>query len=72
MSCSVIVYGSGGTSADRLEGFRITGGTGLRRTVGIFEAVAGGGIFLLGSSPVITNNEIVNNPLSDSDGPPQH
>ena len=72
LTCSVIVYGSGGTSADRLEGFRITGGTGLRRTVGTFEAVAGGGIFLLGSSPVITNNEIVSNALSHSDGPPQH
>ena len=72
LTCSVVVFGSDSLSTDRLEGLRLTGGTGLRRTVGTLEAVAGAGIFVFGSSPVITNNEIVNNTMSHADTPPNH
>jgi hypothetical protein len=67
MTCSTVVYGSGPTPADRLEGFRITGGTGLFRDFGVGtppNAVAGGAIFIFNSSPTITMNEIVDNSLS--------
>ena len=69
LACSAVVFGSGGTRADRLEGFRITGGSGLYRE---FEggtppsAVAGGGVFVFDSSPTITNNQIVGNRLAHS------
>ena len=69
LSCSVVVYGSGPTNADRLEGFTLTGGAGLFRDFGGGsppDAVAGAGIFIFNSEPTITNNEIVNNTLSDS------
>ena len=61
--CSAVVYGSGSTVSDRLEGFRITGGTGLFRNFGTSTAVAGAGVFVFNSSPTITNNEIVTNTL---------
>ena len=67
LTCSTVVYGSGSTPADRLEGFRIVGGTGLYRDFGAgtpSNALAGGGIFVFTSSPTITNNEIVGNFLS--------
>ncbi len=62
-SCSAVVYGSGSTPADRLEGFTITGGAGLERNPGTNDFVAGGGIFIFASSPTITRNEIVGNIL---------
>jgi hypothetical protein len=69
LTCSTVVYGSGSTSADRLEGFRITGGSGLFRDYGSGDpanAVTGGGVFIFNSSPTITNNEIVDNVLFSS------
>ncbi len=68
LTCSVVVYGSGPTAADRLEGFFITGGSGLFRTVSISgnTAVTGGGIFIYNSEPTITNNEIASNTLYSS------
>jgi hypothetical protein len=65
--CSAVVYGSGSTPADRLEGLRITGGTGFLRSANGVDFVAGGGIFLFNSSPTITNNEIVSNVMASSD-----
>jgi hypothetical protein len=65
-SCSTVVFGSGPTPADALDGFTIRGGTGLFRDFmgGIPpNAVAGGGIFIFNSSPTITNNEIIDNTL---------
>ncbi|HXV75680.1 MAG TPA: right-handed parallel beta-helix repeat-containing protein, partial [Candidatus Polarisedimenticolaceae bacterium] len=67
LSCSAVVWGQGATNDDRLEGFRITGGSGLFRDFGGGDppdALAGGGIFVFDSSPTITNNEIVDNALS--------
>jgi len=64
LTCSAVVYGSGSTNLDRLEGFRITGGAGTFRDFGgSGTAVAGGGILVFNSSPTITNNEIVDNVL---------
>jgi parallel beta-helix repeat protein len=64
LTCAAVVFPSGVTSADRLEGFRITGGSGLLRELGAEDAVAGGGVFVFDGSPTITNNEIVDNVLS--------
>jgi hypothetical protein len=56
--------GGGSTNADRLEGFRITGGRGIRQTCGgTCDAQAGGGLFILNSSPTITRNTISGNVL---------
>ncbi|HKQ60250.1 MAG TPA: thrombospondin type 3 repeat-containing protein, partial [Candidatus Polarisedimenticolaceae bacterium] len=69
LTCSAVVYGSGATTADRLAGFRITGGAGLFRDFGSAvppNAVTGGGIFVFNSSPTITNNQIVGNVLSNA------
>jgi len=68
LTCAVVVYGSGVTNSERLEGFHITGGSGLFRTyAGSGEtAVTGGGVFVYNSSPTITNNEISNNDLYSS------
>lgn len=69
LTCSTVVYGSGSTPADRLEGFRIIGGEGLYRIFmdgDVPHAVAGGGVFIFGSSPTITRNEIVDNVLSST------
>ncbi len=67
LNCSVVVFGSGSTIDDRLEGFRITGGSGLFRDLGNGRtAVAGGGLFIFGSSPTITNNEILGNVLTSN------
>ena len=68
LTCSTIVFGSGFSAADRLEGFRITGGAGLFRdfAAGFDDLTAGGGIFLFNSSPTITNNEIVGNVIGGS------
>ncbi|HXV76233.1 MAG TPA: thrombospondin type 3 repeat-containing protein [Candidatus Polarisedimenticolaceae bacterium] len=68
LTCSTVVWGAGATPADRLEGFRITGGGGLFREFGGGDppvALAGGGIFVFSSSPTITNNEILANALSN-------
>jgi Thrombospondin type 3 repeat len=68
LTCSTVVFPSGGTNADRLEGFRIEGGAGLFRTFGSGtppNALAGGGVFVFDSSPTITNNVIVDNVLSN-------
>ena len=68
--CSTVlvssINGVGATRADRLEGFRITGGSGTFRdfTNPLPDFVVGGGVFIFGaSSPTITNNEIVGNVL---------
>jgi len=66
LTCAVVVFPAGVTIADRLEGFRITGGTGLFRELGAEDAVAGAGVFVFDGSPTITNNEIVGNVLSSS------
>ena len=66
--CSVVVYGSGPTNADRLEGFTLTGGSGLFRDFGGAtppNAITGAGVFIFNSEPTITNNEIVNNVLTN-------
>jgi hypothetical protein len=65
-SCSAVVYGTGHTTADRLEGFTITGGAGLFRQVAGSEFVAGGAVFMLRSSPTITNNYVIDNVMSSS------
>ena len=69
LTCSAVVYGAGSTQADRLEGFRITGGAGLFRDFGGGtppDAVTGAGVFIFNSSPTITNNEIASNVLASS------
>lgn len=69
LTCSAVVYGSGSTQSDRLEGFRITGGAGLFRDFGEGDppdAVTGAGVFIYDSSPTITNNEIASNVLASS------
>ncbi len=56
--------GGGATNADRLEGFTLTGGRGIRQTCGgTCDAQAGGGVFILNSSPTITRNTITGNVL---------
>ena len=69
LTCSTVVYGIGSQQSDRLEGFRIIGGSGLfREFVGadVPNAAAGGGVFIFGSSPTITNNEIVDNDIAST------
>ena len=66
LTCSVVVYGTGVTPTDRLEGFHITGGDGLFRDFGTLTAVAGGGVFVFNGAPTITNNEIVDNTLASN------
>jgi len=66
LTCATVVFGSGPTLADHLEGFTIRGGSGLFRNFGIGtppDALAGGGVFIFNSSPTITNNEIIDNIL---------
>ena len=54
----------GSTSADRLEGLRITGGKGTPlRFSDNTPYLAGGGILVRGASPTITNNQILDNVL---------
>jgi hypothetical protein len=56
--------GGGSTNADRLEGFTISGGRGIRQLCGdTCNAQAGGGLFILNSSPTITRNTISGNEL---------
>jgi hypothetical protein len=56
--------GGGSTNADRLEGFTITGGKGIHQMCsGTCNAQAGGGVFILNSSPTITRNTITGNVL---------
>src|SRR6185436_12656196 len=58
------VSGVGATPADRLAGFRITGGAGTVRAFSDGTPfVAGGGIFVRNSSPTITENQILGNAL---------
>jgi len=66
--CAVAYFPTGSsTNAERLEGFRLTGGGGLNQTCsGGCDVRAGAGIFILRSSPTITNNEIVGNVLQGS------
>ncbi len=66
LSCATVVFGSGPTPADRLEGFTIRGGGGLFRDFGTGSppnALVGGGVFIFNSEPTITNNLIVDNTL---------
>ncbi len=59
------ISGVGPTTADRIEGFHIVGGTGYYITSGTDIFAVGGGIFVWGnSSPTITRNEIVGNTIS--------
>ena len=64
--CAAVVFDAGTTSADVLQGFRITGGRGLVRTfgVGIDDATSGAGIFIFDGSPTITENLITDNSLT--------
>jgi len=64
--CAVVYFPSASpsTNADRLEGFRLVGGGGINQTCGgSCNFQAGGGIYIFGSSPTITMNEIVGNVL---------
>ena len=66
LTCATVVFGTGPTVADRLEGFTIRGGGGLFRDFGTAippNAVTGGGVFIFNSSPTVTNNVIVDNIL---------
>ena len=57
--------GGGSTNTDRLEGFTITGGRGIKQTCsGSCNAQAGGGVFVLNSAPTITRNTITGNVLN--------
>jgi hypothetical protein len=66
--CAVAYFPTGSsTNAERLEGFRLVGGGGLNQTCsGGCDIRAGAGIFILRSSPTITNNEILSNVLQGS------
>src|SRR4029079_15103289 len=56
--------GGGATNADRLEGFTVRNGKGIHQTCsGSCDAQAGGGVFILNSSPTITRNTITGNVL---------
>ena len=58
--CSTVVFGSGFTTADLLDGFTIKNGRGINR---VDEGlIAGGGVFVF-SSPTISNNVITANTL---------
>jgi len=75
LTSSTVVFGSGSTNADRLEGFRIIGGSGLFRDFGSGNppnAVTGGGIFVFDSSPTITNNEIIGNSIANANPTDHH
>ena len=75
LSSSTVVFGSGSTNADRLEGFRIIGGSGLFRDFGSGvppNALTGGGIFVFDGSPTITNNEIIGNSLVNANPTDHH
>jgi len=75
LSSSTVVFGSGSTNADRLEGFRIIGGSGLFRDFGSGvppNALTGGGIFVFDGSPTITNNEIIGNSLANANPTDHH
>src|SRR5439155_25861581 len=58
--CSTVVFASGFTNDDRIDGFTIRGGKGINRSLDF--KIAGGGIFSL-SSPTISNNLITGNAL---------
>ncbi|HZI92651.1 MAG TPA: DUF1565 domain-containing protein, partial [Patescibacteria group bacterium] len=63
--CSVVLFGSGHTTATHLEGFTLTGGAGVNQNGPAptpFQ-IAGGGIFVF-SSPTIMNNVITGNVLA--------
>ncbi len=66
--CAVVYFPTGSaTNAQRLEGFTLTGGGGIHQTCGgACDIQAGGAIYILNSSPTITNNEIVGNSLQGS------
>jgi hypothetical protein len=65
--CTVAYFPTGSAAVghgERLEGFRLTGGGGLNQTCGgQCDIMSGAGVFILNSSPTITNNEIVGNTL---------
>ncbi|ANM28495.1 hypothetical protein ABI59_00915 [Acidobacteria bacterium Mor1] len=64
LTCSAVVFATGAEVT--LDGFRITGGSGIFRDVGGgLQFVAGGGVFVFNSSPTITNNQIVANVLNN-------
>jgi len=66
LSCATVVFGTGPTPADRLQGLTVRNGGGLFRDFGTGSppnALTGGGIFIFNSSPTITDNVIVDNIL---------
>jgi len=70
-SCAAVLISSNNGvpvgSDTRLEGFRITGGVGVYRSFANGDdLVAGAGIFVFNSSPVITGNEISGNSLGST------
>lgn len=58
--CSTVVFGSGFTPSDRLDGFTIKHGKGVVRS--LEHRISGGGIFVA-SSPTISNNLITANSI---------
>ena len=56
--CATVVMADDFTNADRLDGFTIRGGSGVRRQE--LKKIAGGGIYV-NSSPTISNNVITGN-----------
>jgi hypothetical protein len=56
--CATVVIADDFTNADRLDGFTIRGGSGVRRQE--LKKIAGGGIYV-NSSPTISNNVITGN-----------
>ena len=63
--CAVVYFPSASaTEVDRLEGFTLTGGAGIRQTcAGTCDNQLGGGIFVINASPTITRNTITGNVL---------
>jgi hypothetical protein len=65
--CTVAYFPTGSANVargERLEGFHLTGGGGLNQICGgSCDIMSGAGIFILNSSPTITNNEVVGNTL---------
>jgi len=65
--CAVAYFPTGSATlgrGERIEGFHPTGGGGVNQTCsGGCDIMSGAGIFILDSSPTITNNEIVGDVL---------
>jgi hypothetical protein len=69
--CAVVYFGpastGGASEGDRLQGFTLRDGAGVRTTCGgVCDNVVGGGIFVINASPTITRNTITGNVLNSS------